>query len=96
MPESIIKTLLFEKKADGWFDPPKQTFDVQREVLFSVVRVTVAGEADDRNHEINLFLSFGPNNTFLNSISAEVPDKKPSIRGDSTLLPSGAGLGVQS
>lgn len=85
MPESIIKTLRFEQKADGWFDPPKQTFDVQREVLFSAVRVTVAGEADDRNHEINLFLSFGPNNTFVNSISAEVLDKKPSIRGDSTL-----------
>lgn len=81
MPESIIKTLHFEKKASGWFDPPKQPFDVQGEVVFSAVRVTVAGDADDRNHQINLFLSVAPNDTYVNNISAVVPDKDPSIRG---------------
>jgi hypothetical protein len=85
MPESIIQTLRFEKKADGWFDPPIQTFDVQHEVLFSAARVTVAGEADDRNHEFSLFLSVGPNNTYVNSCSAGVPDKKPSVKGVSKL-----------
>ena len=88
MPEFIIKTLRFEKKANGWFDPSRQSFDdIQREVVFSAVRVTVTGEADNRNHGINLFLtaSVGPNDNFVNSISAEVPDKKPSIKGSSTL-----------
>jgi hypothetical protein len=91
--EPIIKTLRFEGTANGWFDPPKQTFDVQHEVVFSAVRVTVAGKADERNHDIHLFLSVGPNDTFVNGISAEVLDKKPSIRGVSKLSRLVPGLG---
>ncbi|UDD63755.1 hypothetical protein AFCA_011016 [Aspergillus flavus] len=90
MSDHIIKTLRFEGKADGWFDPPRQSLDVQRGYPFSAVRVTITGTANNRNHAIRVILTSEPDDNYVSSIFAEVPDKKPSIKGAlylSRLLP---------
>ncbi|RAK77676.1 carboxypeptidase-like regulatory domain-containing protein [Aspergillus fijiensis CBS 313.89] len=85
MPESIIKILRFEGKADGWFDPPREIFDVPREQVFSAARITVVGEFQSTVHEVSIFITAGPDNIFVNSINTVVTDKKPSVKGDTTL-----------
>ncbi|EAW19883.1 uncharacterized protein NFIA_095030 [Aspergillus fischeri NRRL 181] len=93
MSDHIIKTLRFEGKAEGWFDPPPQPLNVQREYLFSAVRMTITGAADKRNHDIRVSLTSKPNDDHVNGIFAVVPDKEPSTKGAwslSRLLPDSA------
>ncbi|KGO55437.1 hypothetical protein PEX2_049600 [Penicillium expansum] len=90
MSNHNIQTFRFEGKADGWFGPFTQPFDVPHEYLFSAVRVTITGDVGKRNHEISVVLTCKPNDTYVNIIYGEVPDRKPSIKGPlelSRLLP---------
>jgi len=75
MAETIISSWHFERRARGeWVDTPKQNFTAQSETIFSVSRVTLVSQTNDRSHEITVSIRPGVGN-----MGGVIVDKKPAI-----------------